>query len=50
MPVRAAAARAVIEYFSEAWSVAATDPKFAAASAADYWHYRFAEASGLSSF
>jgi len=50
MPVRAAAARAVIEYFSEAWSVAATDPTFAAASAADYWHYRFAEASGLSSF
>jgi len=50
MPVRAAAARAVTEYFSEAWSVAATDPKFAAASAADYWHYRFAEASGLSSF
>lgn len=50
MPVRAAAARAVTKYFSEAWSVAATDPKFAAASAADYWHYRFAEASGLSSF
>jgi phospholipase D-like protein len=50
MPARTAAARAVTEYFSEAWSVAATDPKFAAASAADYWHYRFAEASGLSSF
>ena len=50
MPVRAAAARAVTEYFSEAWSVAATEPQFAAASAADYWHYRFAEASGLSSF
>ncbi|HEY4970532.1 MAG TPA: phospholipase D-like domain-containing protein [Steroidobacteraceae bacterium] len=50
MPVRAAAARAVTEYFSEVWSVAATEPKFAAASAADYWHYRFAEASGLSSF
>jgi hypothetical protein len=50
MPVRAAAARAATEYFSEAWSVAATDPKFAAASAADYWRYRFAEASGLSSF
>jgi hypothetical protein len=50
MPVRAAAAGAVIEYFSEAWSVAAADPKFAAATAADYWQYRFAEASGLSSF
>ena len=50
MPARAAAARAVTEYFSEAWSVAAIDPKFAAASAADYWQYRFAEASGLSSF
>ncbi len=50
MPVRTAAARAATEYFSEAWSVAATDAKFAAASAADYWHYRFAEASGLSSF
>jgi PLD-like domain len=50
MPVRAAAARAVTEYFSEAWSVAATHAEFAAASAADYWHYRFAEASGLSSF
>jgi len=50
MPARAAAARAVTEFFSAAWSVAATDPKFGAASAADYWHYRFAEASGLSSF
>ena len=50
MPARAAAARAITEYFSEAWSVAAADPKFAAASAADYWHYRIAEASGLSSF
>ncbi|MHB8476903.1 MAG: phospholipase D-like domain-containing protein [Steroidobacteraceae bacterium] len=51
MPARAAAARAATEYFSEAWSVAAADPKFAAAaSAADYWRYRFAEASGLSSF
>ena len=50
MPERAAAARAVTEYFAEAWSVAATEPKFAAASAADYWRYRFAEATGLSSF
>ena len=50
MPARAAAAHAVTEYFSEAWSVAAADPRFVAASAADYWHYRFAEASGLSSF
>jgi hypothetical protein len=50
MPVRAAAARAVTEYFSKIWSIGATNPDFPAASAAAYWHYRFAEASGLSSF
>jgi hypothetical protein len=50
MPVRAATARAVTEYFSEIWSVGATNPEFPAASAAAYWYYRFAEASGLSSF
>jgi len=50
LPMRAMAARAATEFFSETWSVAAVNPGFAPASAADYWHYRFAEASGLSSF
>jgi hypothetical protein len=50
MPARAPAARAVMDYFDEAWSGAAADAGFADESAARYWHYRFAEASGLSSF
>jgi hypothetical protein len=50
MPARAPAARAVTDYFDEAWSGAAADAAFADETAAHYWHYRFAEASGLSSF
>jgi hypothetical protein len=50
MPLRVAAARALTDYFAELWSGAAADPEFAAATAAHYWHYRFAEASGLSGF
>jgi hypothetical protein len=55
MPPRAAAARAVSEYFDGLWSGAAADAgpaNEAAAKAAPfaYWRYRFAEATGLSSF
>jgi len=50
MPARAAPARAVADYFTQEWSGASADPGFAEGSAAAYWHYRFAEATGLSSF
>jgi phosphatidylserine/phosphatidylglycerophosphate/cardiolipin synthase-like enzyme len=50
MPARAGPARAAAGYFAEAWSNAAADADSVDVSAADYWHYRFAEASGLSSF
>jgi polyphosphate kinase len=50
MPARAGAARAATEYFAEQWSGAAADPDFAQDSFAAYWHYRLAEATGLSSF
>jgi hypothetical protein len=48
--VRSAPARAAAEYFTEQWSSAAADADFAPASNADYWRYRFGEATGLSSF
>jgi hypothetical protein len=50
MPARTAAARAIADYFAQSWARAAADPNFADASAAAYWRYRFAEATGLSSF
>ena len=50
MPARAAAARAVADYFAQSWSSASADAGFADDSAAGYWRYRFAEATGLSSF
>ncbi len=50
MPARAAPARAVADYFSQLWSNAAEDPNLAEESAAGYWRYRFAEATGLSSY
>jgi hypothetical protein len=50
MPARAAPARAVTEYFNELWSSAAADADFADQRPAAYWRYRFAEATGLSSF
>jgi hypothetical protein len=50
MPARSAPARAVSDYFSSAWGRAAADTDDADESAADYWRYRLAEASGLSSF
>jgi hypothetical protein len=50
MPARTPAARAATDYFADAWSSAAVDADFADGSAAAYWRYRFAEASGLSSF
>jgi hypothetical protein len=50
MPARAAPARAVTAYFAEAWSGASADADFGEDSAAAYWRYRFAEATGLSSF
>jgi hypothetical protein len=50
MPARSAPAQAVTGYFARAWSNAAADPGAADESSAAYWHYRFAEATGLSSF
>lgn len=50
MPPRAAAARAISEYFDGLWSGAATDSGPADEGMLAYWHYRFAEATGLSSF
>jgi hypothetical protein len=50
MPARAAPARAVTEYFHELWSSAAADADFADQRPTAYWRYRFAEATGLSSF
>jgi phosphatidylserine/phosphatidylglycerophosphate/cardiolipin synthase-like enzyme len=50
MPARAAPARAVNDYFAKAWSGAAADMDTAEESAAPYWRYRIAEATGLSSF
>jgi hypothetical protein len=50
MPARAAPARAVTGYFSKLWSSASADADFADQSSAAYWRYRFAEATGLSSF
>ena len=50
MPARAAPARAVVEYFNKIWSNAAADADFADQRPAAYWRYRFAEATGLSSF
>jgi hypothetical protein len=50
MPARSAPARAVSDYFAKAWVRAAADTEDAQVSAADYWRYRLAEATGLSSF
>jgi hypothetical protein len=50
MPARSAAARAVTDYFAEAWSKAIADPDIADESITAYWRYRFAEATGLWSF
>jgi len=50
MPARVAPARAVTEYFNKIWSNAAADADLADQRPAAYWRYRFAEATGLSSF
>jgi phospholipase D-like protein len=50
MPARAAPARALNDYFAKLWSGADRQTAAAEVSAADYWQYRFAEATGLSSF
>jgi hypothetical protein len=50
MPARAATVRAAADYFARTWAAAAPAADRADASAADYWRYRFAEATGLSSF
>jgi hypothetical protein len=50
MPAEAPPARAAIDYFAKAWSGAAAQADFANQSPAAYWRYRFAEATGLSSF
>lgn len=48
MLAQSAPARAVTDYFAKAWSEATVDT--AEESIATYWHYRLAEATGLSSF
>jgi hypothetical protein len=50
MPARAAPARAVTDYMAKLWSAADADADFSDQSSAAYWRYRFAEATGLSSF
>jgi hypothetical protein len=50
MPAQAAPARAATEYFARAWRGAAAAADFADPSSTAYWRYRFAEATGLSSF
>jgi hypothetical protein len=56
MPARSAPARAATDYFAKAWSNAAATATGADSSdradesSTAYWHYRFAEATGLSSF
>lgn len=50
MPAQAAPARAASEYFASAWRGAAVGTDFADQSSTGYWRYRFAEATGLSSF
>jgi hypothetical protein len=57
MPARAAPARAAAAYFARLWAgaaaadtAAAGSAEFAPASTAEYWRYRWAEATGLSSF
>ncbi len=50
MPLRAAPGRAVLEYFDGIWAAATTRPGGAEEGATAYWRYRFAEATGLSSF
>jgi hypothetical protein len=50
MPAQAPPARAAIDYFARVWSGAAAQPELADQSPTAYWRYRFAEATGLSSF
>jgi hypothetical protein len=50
MPAHSALARAVSDYFEKAWVGAAAGKDEAEDPAADYWRYRVAEATGLSSF
>jgi hypothetical protein len=50
MPVRSPPARAAMEYFATAWANAAVDSSYADQPITAYWGYRFAEATGFSSF
>ena len=50
MPARSAPARAAIDYFANAWADATADAGYTDEPITAYWHYRFAEATGLSSF
>jgi hypothetical protein len=50
MPARSTPARAATEYFATAWANAAADSSYADVPITAYWGYRFAEATGLSSF
>ena len=50
MPAQAAPARAATEYFARVWAGADGSTELADQSPMAYWRYRFAEATGLSSF
>jgi PLD-like domain len=50
MPAQSAPARSVSDYFAKVWAQAAADTGTADESITAYWRYRFAEATGLSSF
>lgn len=49
-PAGSAPARAALDHFTRAWASAIDYEKFADDSAALYWRYRMAEATGLGSF
>jgi hypothetical protein len=50
MPARTATARAACDYFARTWALARPYAEFSDDSTAAYWHYRWAEATGLSRF
>jgi hypothetical protein len=50
MLTQSAPAHAVTDYFAKAWSDDAADSSYTDEPSTAYWRYRFAEATGLSSF
>jgi PLD-like domain len=50
LPVRAAAARTILEIFSRQWSGATADARLADDSRSAYWRYRLLQAAGLAGF